>query len=264
MLAIIANLSAFLIYLSGSVWLLLTLRQQQAARPTLLFGIGFAAIGFHGLGVYTLIVQTQGLNLSIDNMGSLILWTINTLVLFASLRKPLHNLLIFLFPLTALSLPISLLLPHQHSIGAVDTGIGLHILFSIVAYSLLAIASLQTLCWHWQNQQLRKHSLKGIARLLPPLQTMETLIFDLLWAGQLLLSCSLFIGFLYLENLFSQQLAHKTLLSVFSWLIFSALLWGRHTRGWRGNTAVKWVLSGFCLLMLAYFGTKLVLEVILK
>ncbi len=260
----IANLIALFIYLSGSIWLILLLKQQRQPHRASLFTLVLAAIGLHGSGMYHLIIQADGLDLNIGNMISMLLWTINTLVLASSLRKPLHTLFVFLFPLTTLSLIASLAFTGQKNVINVSTGIGIHILFSIVAYSLIAITSLQAVFWSWQNQQVRQHQLTGIITLLPPLQTMEMLIFDLLWAGQILLSASLIIGFIYLEDIFSQQLVHKTTLSVFAWLIFSALLWGRHTLGWRGNTAVKWVLSGYCLLMLAYFGTKLVLEVILK
>ena len=92
---------------------------------------------------------------------------------------------------------------------------------------------------------------------------MESLLFGFLWAGWGLLSLSLLSGWLFVEDLLAQHLAHKTLLSCFAWLVFGVLLWGRQQLGWRGHKAIRWTLAGFCLLMLAYFGSKLVREFIL-
>ncbi|MEY3785905.1 MAG: hypothetical protein RLZ75_110, partial [Pseudomonadota bacterium] len=70
-------------------------------------------------------------------------------------------------------------------------------------------------------------------------------------------------GFIFIENLFAQHLVHKTVLSILAWIIFTGLLIGRSRYGWRGQTAIQWTLIGFILLLLAYFGSKLVLELIL-
>lgn len=79
----------------------------------------------------------------------------------------------------------------------------------------------------------------------------------------MLLSLSLLSGWIFLEDLFAQHLVHKTLLSLVAWVVFGILLWGRHVRGWRGSKAIRWTLAGFLLLMLAFFGSKLVREFIL-
>jgi ABC-type uncharacterized transport system permease subunit len=77
------------------------------------------------------------------------------------------------------------------------------------------------------------------------------------------LSASLLTGFLYLEDIFAQHLVHKTVLSIIGWVLLAILLFGRFRFGWRGKTAIRWTLSAFAFLMLAYFGSKLVLEFIL-
>lgn len=92
---------------------------------------------------------------------------------------------------------------------------------------------------------------------------MEALLFQMLATGLIFLTISLVSGFLFIENLFAQHLAHKTVLSILAWLIFSGLLMGRSRYGWRGKTAIQWTIIGFVLLLLAYFGSKLVLELIL-
>jgi ABC-type uncharacterized transport system permease subunit len=99
--------------------------------------------------------------------------------------------------------------------------------------------------------------------LLPPLQTLEFLMFQCIGLGFFLLSLSLISGFIFLDDLFAQHLAHKTILSIIAWIVIAILLWGRYYSGWRGRTAIRYVFTSFILLMLAYFGSKVVLELIL-
>jgi len=100
---------------------------------------------------------------------------------------------------------------------------------------------------------------------LPPLLTMEALLFRIIWAGFILLTATLASGVVYSEELFGRaaRFNHKTVFGVLSWVIFAALLGGRHAYGWRGRVAVRWTLTGFLMLVLAYIGSKFVLEVIL-
>ena len=100
-------------------------------------------------------------------------------------------------------------------------------------------------------------------RMMPPLTTMESLLFDAIIIGFVCLSVSLVSGMVFLEDMFAQHLAHKTVLSIIAWLVFAILLTGRWMVGWRGRTAIRWTLGGFISLMLAYFGSKFVLELIL-
>jgi ABC-type uncharacterized transport system permease subunit len=100
--------------------------------------------------------------------------------------------------------------------------------------------------------------------MLPPLQLMETMLFELIWVGVVLLTLSIASGILFLDDIFAQSLVHKTTLTILAWLLFSILLWGRYQLGWRSQTAVRFTLAGFFTLMLGYFGSKLVLELILQ
>ncbi len=144
-----------------------------------------------------------------------------------------------------------------------DFHIAIHVILSIIAYSLLTIASLQAVFLAYQNHLLKTKQHITQTRFLPPLQTMESLLFELLWAGEILLTLAIISGFWFLEDMFAQHLIHKTVFAIAAWSIYAGLLWGRHFRGWRGNKAIRWTLAGFISLMLAYFGTKIVLEVIL-
>ncbi len=134
----------------------------------------------------------------------------------------------------------------------------------MLAYSLLTLASAQALLLAVQDTHLRRHHPGGFIRALPPLQTMEALLFEMISLGFILLSIGLVTGFVYLEDMFAQHLVHKTVLSIVAWFAFAILLWGRYRFGWRGRTAIRWTLVGFAVLMLAYFGSKAVIELVLK
>ena len=132
------------------------------------------------------------------------------------------------------------------------------------AFAVLAIAAVQAVLVGLQNKALRHHHIRGIVQSLPPLTTMERVLFELVWAGIVLLTLSIISGLIFLDNLFAQHLVHKTVLSLGAWVIFTTLLVGRYRFGWRGMRAVRWTLGGCALLLLAYFGSKFVLEILLN
>jgi len=140
----------------------------------------------------------------------------------------------------------------------------LHISSSILAYSVLTLATLQAAVLALQDHQLKHRHTRGIIQILPPLQSMEAMLFELLWIGLGLLSIAIVSGALFIDDIFAQSLVHKTVLTIAAWLLFATLLWGHYRLGWRSKTAVRLTLAGFALLMLAFFGSKLVLEVILQ
>jgi ABC-type uncharacterized transport system permease subunit len=170
-----------------------------------------------------------------------------------------------LLPLAALSILASLNGTDSHQLeNQLSKGMLSHILSSILAYSVLTIALFQAMALSMQDRQLKQHHVKGILRALPPLQTMEAILFELLWVGVILLSVSILSGMLFLEDIFAQHLIHKTILTIAAWCIFATLLWGHWQLGWRSQTAVRWTIGGFLALMLGYFGSKIVLEIILR
>ena len=99
---------------------------------------------------------------------------------------------------------------------------------------------------------------------MPPLRNMEAILFEVILIGFIVLTISLASGLVFLDNMFAQHLAHKTILSILAWLVFLTLLIGHWRLGWRGRTAVRWTLGGFVSLMMAYFGSKFALEILLS
>lgn len=210
------------------------------------------------------IFTSSGTDFSLLPLSVAVFLIINFIVISSSLRQPLQSLFLLLFPFSALALALSLLPVWQSPPrNNLPLGLSLHILLSIIAYSLLSIAALEALFLAYQNRQLHQHHSSALMRILPPLQTMETLLFGLLITGFTLLTLALISGLLFVDNFFAQHLVHKTTFSIVAWLVYAILLWGHFRWGWRGKKATLWTLGGFILLMLAFWGTKFVLEVIL-
>ena len=92
---------------------------------------------------------------------------------------------------------------------------------------------------------------------------MENVLFLTIHVGFLVLTLALFSGLFFVDDLFAQHLAHKAILSIIAWGVFGILLLGRWQFGWRGRKAVRWVITGYMVLLLAYFGSRLILELVL-
>ncbi len=226
--------------------------------------LGFGAVTLHALVLYPHLITGNGLNLGFFNAASLVALITVLLLLLVAIKQPVENLGIPVLPVAAVTVALASWNPgHQASITSGSWQLDLHILFSVLAYSLFALAAVQAVLLAIQDQHLRNRHPGGYIRALPPLQIMENLLFQMIGTGFVLLSAALLTGVLFLEDIFAQHLVHKTLLSLAAWVIFGILLWGRWKFGWRGRKAIRWTLIGFVFLLLAYFGSKLVLELIL-
>jgi ABC-type uncharacterized transport system permease subunit len=267
MSTVAVGLIAVVIYLAATSRLALALFRvpdsPEATRQQLL-GLGVVAAILHGAVLYQGIVTAAGVNLGFFNALSLVTWVIVALMLLASLTRPVENLGLITLPTAAIALALTLMYTSERLLPT-DRGFGfqVHIILAILAYSLLSIATVQALLLAFQERQLRRKRLGGIMRGLPPLQTMEMLLFQMIGVGFFLLSLAIVSGMMFLEDMFAQHVAHKTVLSICAWVIFGVLLWGRWRFGWRGRVAIRWSLAGFLVLMLAFFGSKLVLELVL-
>lgn len=145
-----------------------------------------------------------------------------------------------------------------------DWRLQLHAWLALLSYATLAVAALLAVMLWLQERALRTRQFHRWLRALPPLTELETLLFRTIAAGFVLLSLTLLTGVLFVQDLLSQHLVHKTVLSALSWLAFGGLLVGRWRYGWRGIRAVHWTLTAMALLLLAFFGSKFVLELVLQ
>ncbi|WKD51227.1 cytochrome C assembly family protein [Microbulbifer spongiae] len=264
-MAAYAHWTAIALYLATTAVAATALARKRQPDNRLLLTLLAAALTAHGISLVHTLFSPLGYRFDLLAMLSLVTWVVNLLLLVLAARRPLTLLILIFAPIGAIT---EFAASHTWGTatlhGQLSAGIAVHALLSISAYSLLTLATLQAISLYYMNQQLHKHRPVGAARLLPPLQSMESLLFGLITFGQLLLTASLVTGFVFVGNLFEQGPMHKTVLSIVAWILYSILLWGHWQRGWRGNTAVRWTLSAFAALMLAYFGSKLVLEVILQ
>ncbi len=232
------------------------------ARRTVGVAATLGALLGHASILWPLIVTSHGINFGLTNAASVVGWCIALLVLVLNLRRPLASLAAVILPLSGLALGLDLWLPSplvtEHRL---PFGMVLHIALAVIAYSLFAIAATQALLLMFATRQLRHHH--PVMTFLPPLPTMEAVMFQLTAFAFGLLSASLLLGSLYVENIRAQHLAHKIVFSALAWGVFATLVFGRWRWDWRGRHGVRYVLSGFALLALAFFGTKVVLELIL-
>lgn len=262
---LLLSVSAIGLYLAAAFMVWRRLRQGGQPTQSRAFAmlLAFAAVILHGILLSRDMMSPEGVNFGFSNMLSLVTWFVTSLLVVSAYSKPIENIGILVFPLSAISLVVDLTIPTTHHLTSQSGGLGLHIIFSILAYSLLGLATVQALMLSTQERHLHSRRPGGFVRALPPLDTMESLLFQMLTIGFALQTMSLLSGFVYLENMFAQHIAHKTILSATAWLVFATLLWGRWRHGWRGRTAVRWTVSGFITLLLAYFGSKYVLEILL-
>lgn len=253
---------AIILYLISWVLLGYKIRSRLNNTPfnkIIYLSIWSCALLLHAAVLYYPMLLGDGLAISMITAASHIIWLTSLVLLITTWTRDIEALGIFILPLTAftLSLQQTVTLDSSHIIQ-ITNGLGAHIFTSLLAYSMLMLAAIQAALLAEQNNHLHNHKPTGFIRTLPSLQDMEHLLFRFITLGVILLTIALITGFIYLDNLFGQHVAHKTILSIFAWLTFSTLLMGHIKFGWRGRTAIRWTLVGFILLMVAFFGSKII------
>ena len=256
---------AALLYMAAAGLLLLHVSQRREKVNRAVIAFSLSALLCHAIVVWDSVFAGVGVNLGFYKVSALIFLVINVACISSLARRPLHNLLIALFPLSAVAVLVATFAPDTAPVSSdLNPGMLLHISSSILAYAVLTLAAIQSALLAAQDYQLKKRHTRGIVQMLPPLQLMESMLFELLWIGISLLSIAIVSGFVFIDDIFAQSLVHKTILTIIAWVLFSVLLWGHYQLGWRSQTAVRLTLAGFFLLMLAFFGSKLVLELVLQ
>lgn len=207
---------------------------------------------------------------------SIMLWLAAVIYWVESLFYNLDGMQPLVLPLAALAVPLPAVFPGMTLAHAASMQFKLHLILGMAAYSVFTIAMLHALLMAIAERSLHKvrplpagagpSPLGGPLAGLPPLLTLERLLFRLIGLAFALLTLTLATGLVFSESLFGRALRfdHKTLFALLSWLTFAILLVGRHAYGWRGRMALRFTLSGFVMLLLAYVGSRFVLEVILR
>lgn len=226
-------------------------------------------LALHAWLLYGLIFTDAGFNMGATIAISAITWL--TLVIYgaSSVRYHLEALNPIVLPVAAAGALLPVLVPDTHVLPySAYPLFKAHLLAAFLAYALFTIAALHGVVMALAEKRLHARELSALSEL-PPLMTMERLLFQLIGAGFIVLTVTLGSGMLFSEEMsgkalsFSYFTQHKTVFAILSWLIYAALLAGRRIYGWRGRTALIWSLAGFATLLLAYVGSKVVLEILL-
>ena len=204
---------------------------------------------------------------------SVMLWLAVVICWVESFFYALDGLQPLVLPLAAIAVPLPALFPGMAITHTASLEFKLHLMLGMAAYSVFTIAMLHALLMALAERSLHRMRktpggdgpLSGPLAGLPPLLTLERLLFRLIALAFVLLTLTLATGLVFSESLFGRALRfdHKTLFALFSWLAFAVLLIGRYAYGWRGRTALRFTLLGFVMLLLAYVGSRFVLEVVL-
>lgn len=267
-----SNLPLYLIaFLAYGVLAVYFWRAQAAGKGE---GVSRSAIGhavllplvLHGYLLYEHLFTGGGMNLGFVYVVSLILWLTMLVYWVARFFYPIGSLQTLVLPLAAVGVLMPAIFPAEHPLpGNPSFALDAHILAAMLVYSLLTIAALHATLMSLVEKRLHHATLPRVLQALPPLLTMETLLFRIIGAGFIVLTLTLLSGVVFSEQVFGKpwQFNHKMLFGFISWGVFAALLMGHHFYGWRGRKAVHWTMSGYIFLLLAYLGTKFVMEVLL-
>lgn len=224
--------------------------------------ITFFALVLHAQAVFLTLVNQGQLLLNLINMVAIVsliiaclVWISNFFYFIAGLSKSIYFLSI---------IALLLLLGHlQQHTQAIDINLLSHVILSVTAYAILTLCFITAILLNLQDNKLHHHRLYSFKNKLLPLQTLESILIWGLYIGFVFLSASLWTGFVFLEDIFAQHLVHKTVLSMAAWLVLLILLIFRLIFGLRGRKLIILVQINFMLLIIAYFGSKFVLEYLL-
>lgn len=254
----------FATYLGSAAALFTRFSDQHAAdkgRNLLLLMI-VIAIAFHGGMLANRVLLNPTVGIGLADVLNVIGWLFAVIGLFAAFQPGFRALGGVVLAASAAMLTL------QYLAGVSETAplswqLKLHAMLSLLAYSFLAAGAILALASLAQDRQLRAARVTRLTNLLPPLLATEQFLATLTTSGFVFLLLSVTSGFVFIESLFTQHLTHKTVLSLVALAIFGVLVVGRRAAGWRGRRMLQLYLAAFVVLVLAYFGSKLVLEVLL-
>jgi ABC-type uncharacterized transport system permease subunit len=255
---VILAITLYVLY-TASAWVMLRSVHKPRLEP-LAWALILLAIVGHSDAIMHMMHINGPFSIGLLEATSLLAWTLAVLACLISIERQNRAL--------------GAILMASAAFGAAVTGAGrsyaeattagweltAHILLSMGAAALLFAAAVTAVLLVFLDRRLRTRRIADLPNVLPPLDALEKVMFRLIGAGFGLLTLALFTGFVFVTNLFTQNLVQKTALSLIAWMLFGVLLIGRIRFGWRGRSAVQWTLSGFGVLAVAYFGVKFVLE----
>ncbi|MBT9498952.1 MULTISPECIES: cytochrome c biogenesis protein CcsA [Zoogloea] len=246
-------------------WRAPTVAQRQGLLPWERL-VMLAALVAHGFSLHSVFFSPEGIHFGFSMALSLMLWLAMLFYWIESLYARLEGLQTLAMPAAAVCALLPAFFPDQHLLENASSPLfRAHFVVAMLAYSLFTLAALHAMLMAVAERRLHGARLSRAMASLPPLLTMETLLFRLIGIAFVLLTLTVGSGVLFSEALFGKafRLDHKTVFAIISWILFGSLLVGRHAWGWRGKKALYWTLAGFIALMLAYVGSRFVSDVLL-
>ena len=186
---------------------------------------------------------------------------VNYLFFLFMFSKPIKHLGLVLLPLTAIAIFISMIYHDNASLGLIDSDLRAHIIVSIASYGFLGLGAIQAILLRYQEKKLKDVSDSLFLTILPSIEKMEKVMFDLIIFGFILLTLSLLSGSPFVSMGEHPGLAEKILFSIIAWITYSYLIYRRFSKGVRRRKATNLTLSGMFFLLVAYLGTKLFFEI---
>lgn len=261
----IIGLFCILVYIAAAAVVGTRLFHQQGPNPKLTAIPAFLALALHLYLLSTGILLEPGQNMSMINVASLIAWLITLTMTLASFSLPTAILMPVVFGFSAIVVALETFIPNSHIMQIeMRPALLTHITLALVAYGCLMITVLYGLQLSFINERLKEKKASILHSAFPPLMTVENIFFKLLLTGTVLLTLSLLSGFVFLEDMFAKEQAHKTVLSCVAWIVFCVTAIGHARWGWRGKPVISATIVGAVLLTLAYFGSRFVREVIIS
>jgi len=240
-----------------------------------------AALASHGILLHETIFPPHRMVFGFAYALSAMLWLGVGIFWIESFFFSLAGLGLIVVPVALVASLMPLAFPGAQILGyAAQPLFKLHFIIANVSYGLFTLAAFHAFLMLLAERRLHgfrhappkngngKLADQWLGRwldLLPPLLTLEKLLFRLIGAGFVLLTLTIASGLVFSEELFGRafRLDHKTVFAMISWVMFGGILVGRQFYGWRGRVALRWTIASFGILLLAYVGSRFVMEVVL-
>ncbi|PCI60323.1 MAG: cytochrome C assembly family protein [Gammaproteobacteria bacterium] len=260
------SIIAFIAYLIATFAIFSRLFHPQGPNQLVIMSSGCIAVFIHTLLVHHLLfIQSNEIDFNLINVVSLVALLISLTVTVMALKYKANLLLPVVYGFSGVWLilanfipPTIHLLPDNEQIMLIA-----HIIIALIAYCILIIATLYAFQVSFITHKLKSKNISAVNHL-PPLMQVQHQLFLILAIGTFALFISQLTGFIFLDNLFSKENAHKTVLSIMALLVYCAILWGHYKKGWRGHRVLILTIIASFLLTLAYFGSRFVKEFLLS
>lgn len=261
---IILVIAATIFYLAALAQVIPGLSGSNQIPAKKVFISAFLALAIHGYLLFQHVFSDMGVNLSILNVASLVSFIVAIVITGAMFKMRIWMLLPVVYSFSVINLNAATLLPSTFITHFENQPMTLvHIVLALFSYATLTIATLYAIQLAWLDHNLKTKKTMTLNPNLPPLMMVERQLFNIILLGEILLSATLITGYVFIEDMFAQGKAHKSIFSAMAWVVYAVLLWGHYRSGWRGKRVIWVSIVGAFLLTLAYFGSRFVKEVII-